>query len=112
MLTITLTGEEAENYLKLIAPVSTPVAAISASTSTTTEDRWKRLVDANIPVTSEYNRWTTNDLAVLDLAVDKRSKYYSIDTLCRYLGRSRGAIISAANRRGYVTADNYIKSSL
>ena len=117
MLTITLTGTEAEDYLKSIttrttAAVATPTASSSTTPPAITEERWKRLVDSGIPTTAEYNRWTPSELAVIEYAVDNRSKYYTVDTLCKYLGRSKGAIASAAIRKGYHVSKNYIKSSL
>ena len=115
MITITLTGTEAEDYIKSTTRTvvtATTTTAPSATTSTMTEERWKRLVDAGIPTTAEYNRWTPDELAIIRYAVDNHSKYYTVDTLCKYLGRSKGAITSAAIRQGYHVSKNRIKSSL
>ena len=116
MLTVTLQGQEAEDYIlyrskssvPLVTsivqstPESAPKAIVPPSTipvSRTFDNAWRAHVNSGDFKPREYARWSKYELDVLNNALNQTdSKYYSVKAIATALGRSRSAIVSAAKR--------------
>lgn len=126
MLTITLQGDDAQEYLNYLnrnASLPTPaaVAVIEPAQSTPIPTRnssidamWKTTVNTNrIPEQRNGKMWSDTERAILINAIDKHDKfYYSLTTLAKYLGRSRNAILSEAHRQQAQVANGFLISTL
>ena len=108
MLTITLQGDDAQEYLNYlnrqpIPALPQPATAIIAKTPSTSIDlSWKTTVNARKISESRNGRlWTDDERALLHNAANRTDRfYYSTETLAKYLGRSKNAINSEAVRQG------------
>ena len=108
MLTITLQGEDAQEYLNYLnrQPIPTlpqPVtASISKAPPVSIDSSWKTIVNARKVSESRNGRpWTDAERAILHNAANRTDRfYYSTETLAKYLGRSKNAISSEAVRQG------------
>ena len=113
MLTITLQGDDAQEYLNYLnrnasLPTPAPVAVIEPTQSAPIPTRnssidamWKTAVNTNrIPEQRNGKMWSDTERAILTNAINRHDKfYYGLTTLCKYLGRSRNAILSEAHRQ-------------
>jgi len=139
MLTITLQGSDAEEYLlyrnTLKSEPSPPVTAIEAAAPTITRttrvitptsvspipvvqpkqvsvnELWKeRIVTKNIPPNRTKRAWLPEERAFLLNAVNKSGTDYSITTLATYLNRTEDSVIAAAYANGcYVRSKQICK---
>ena len=126
MLTITLQGDDAQEYLNYLnrstsLPTHAPVAAIEPAQSIATPTRnssidamWKTAVNTNhVPEQRNGKMWSETERAILINAIDKHDKfYYSLTTLAKYLGRSRNAILSEAHRQQAQVVNGFLISTL
>lgn len=133
MLTITLQGAEAEDYLTyrrtsamltqepapVITPapatvITTPAPAIPKLHSTTVtrafDNNWRAQVETGVtPVRANRERWTDRELDVLVNAANKLDKtYYSVTAIAVTLGRSKASIVAAASRLGFFAANDML----
>ena len=130
MLTITLQGDDAQEYLNylnrnlpkpdiqpLVATVTTPPpsASIPATKPTTTaiDIAWKTAVNTNrIPESRNGKMWNDTERAILINAIDRHDRfYYSLGTLSKHLGRSRNAILSEAHRQQAKVVNGFLISN-
>ena len=130
MLTITLQGDDAQEYLNylnrnlpkpdiqpLVATATTPPPSASIPTtksSTAAIDvAWKTAVNTNrIPEPRNGKMWNDTERAILINAIDRHDRfYYSLSTLSKYLGRSRNAILSEAHRQQAKVVNGFLISN-
>ena len=123
MLTVTLQGQEAEDYILyrskssiplVVSTLPTPEPQVKAApttptvTSRTFDNAWRAHVNSGNFKAREYARWTDYELEVLKNAMDQTDPtYYSVKVIAKALGRSRPAIVAAVNRLNY-TINNYM----
>ena len=108
MLTITLQGEDAQEYLNYLNRQPTPTlpqpvtASISKASPVSIDSSWKTAVNARkMPESRNGRSWTDEERALLHNAANRTDRfYYSTETLAKYLGRSKNAISSEAVRQG------------
>ena len=125
MLTITLQGDDAQEYLNYLnRNASLPTPPVSAtitpaqptpipSRTATIDATWKTAVNTNrIPESRNGKMWNETERAILINAIDKHDKfYYSLATLSKYLGRSRNAILSEAHRQQAQVVNGFLIST-
>ena len=125
MLTITLQGDDAQEYLNYLnrnaslttpptSAVITPVQSTPIPTRNASVDAiWKTAVNTNrVPESRNGKMWNETERAILINAIDKHDKfYYSLATLSKYLGRSRNAILSEAHRQQAQVVNGFLIST-
>ena len=125
MLTITLQGDDAQEYLNYLnrnaslttpptSAVVTPVQSTPIQTRNASVDAiWKTAVNTNrVPESRNGKMWSETERAILINAIDKHDKfYYSLATLSKYLGRSRNAILSEAHRQQAQVVNGFLIST-
>jgi len=117
MLTITLQGDEASQYLDYVNSLRQPYDSTESTepkekkARTSLNSKWRSKIDTNkVPDATVTNKaWTNAERLTVDNAINRPdSKYYNIDVLAKYLGRSRGAIVAEANRQGSSIRNNML----
>lgn len=132
MLTITLTGQDALDYIKhqeqekvstttakldpkTITPFDEPVSESSAQQENpeilTIDDTWKEHLRTSRPKPSErhYTKIDEEEKQVIHNAAGKKDRrYYSIEAIARGTGRTHQAVRNLANRLGYAVRKGLI----